>query len=388
MVEDGVPTKKMRVDAEDEVKQDRHVNWLRNKEDTFNVPEFNDFKVVCRNNVFYASKLQLVNASPVIHKMLKSDPQKVKIEMLDASPAAVEALLRYIFNGKLIFDFDIARAVLILAAKYEIQSLKDLCEDVLVTQMKFDHVKDLMALSYELDLYNLRSKCFKIGAKATKPPNVATVHSIREILKDQPFTLALSNKFKKNALCIVQENEDLDIEPKMALVMGEKSNNTVLFNAQIKENVGKEEVLPLVINWYAVEDDGDTELCGIYTCAFSFLSPAALFESGVVDESVDLHGIDIPEIGRVSDCFDECFAQSYLHAETANCESSTSSAGKCESGRSQGGKKKMKRTLPNLTVKSSPFAVSTPLSTSAPVGLKTLFSTPAHVVPMRKNIGA
>ncbi|CAD5223805.1 unnamed protein product [Bursaphelenchus okinawaensis] len=139
---------------------------LNVKGQAFNEPKLSDFQIKVGTRTFYVSKMVLAANSKVFHRMFMTDCNEVDagfMVMQDCEPAAVEAMLFYMFEKKSV-DEDLARDVMLLADKYQMSELKDQCEIKLGSTLKLDNLEDRISLAYNLRASNLLKKCFKFGA--------------------------------------------------------------------------------------------------------------------------------------------------------------------------------------------------------------------------------
>lgn len=108
---------------------------------------FSDCAIVCGAREFHCHRVILATASPVWHAALKGnfrERRDATIRIGDAEPAVVDAMLRYVYTGKL-EDADLA-ALLPLAHRYEIPDLVGLCVRTMLKEISAESVAKVISL--------------------------------------------------------------------------------------------------------------------------------------------------------------------------------------------------------------------------------------------------
>jgi len=103
--------------------------------DIYNNKEFSDDTLRCRNAIFECHKVFLATRSPVFKVMLDKN-MKNKIQIDDIKPEVMAELLKFIYSGKSSNNFDkFATDLFIAADKYQIDSLKEHCQEKLISSI-------------------------------------------------------------------------------------------------------------------------------------------------------------------------------------------------------------------------------------------------------------
>jgi len=103
--------------------------------DIYNNKEFSDVTLRCRNAIFECHKVFLATRSPVFKVMLDKN-MKNKIQIDDIKPEVMAELLKFIYSGKSSNNFDkFATDLFIAADKYQIDSLKEHCQEKLISSI-------------------------------------------------------------------------------------------------------------------------------------------------------------------------------------------------------------------------------------------------------------
>jgi len=122
---------------------------LHDKE-MWNDTDFSDCRIVCSGRVFPCHRVVLASASPVWRAALLSGFKEsfdARIDIEDAEPIAVEALLSYIYNG--VLDQDHAADVLPLAHRYQIHELIKVCASSILKNINQQNVVDVVSVMRE-----------------------------------------------------------------------------------------------------------------------------------------------------------------------------------------------------------------------------------------------
>ncbi|CAD5208061.1 unnamed protein product [Bursaphelenchus xylophilus] len=149
-----------------------HVNALRarvnkhtEKEDRlFNNPRFSDFQIKTGPKTFHVTKHQLALKSEVFERMFNSDMKEANEGVLELQDDAesVRAMLRYIYMHKKVKGNTLARKVVHLAHRYEINELKDQCELEMIDQLTKEGARESLRVADKLELPLLFVKCNEI----------------------------------------------------------------------------------------------------------------------------------------------------------------------------------------------------------------------------------
>jgi len=112
--------------------------------------EFSDVVVKCGGTNFECHKVFLAACSPVFKAMLTSNMQEKinnKIEIDDIKPEVMTELLEFIYTGRSSNLDQFSVDLLIAADKYGIDSMKKLCEDILINSLGIENCFSLLRMS-------------------------------------------------------------------------------------------------------------------------------------------------------------------------------------------------------------------------------------------------
>lgn len=135
-------------------------------EEHFNNPELSDITFVVDHGEFYAHKIAFAHASDAFHSMLESckisEPgERITLKISDMSFEVFDALMRFVYTGKMTENSFIARDLLRIADKYELEGLKSKCEVMLSQDLKQkgkDYVaEDMISLYHLSNMYNAKT---------------------------------------------------------------------------------------------------------------------------------------------------------------------------------------------------------------------------------------
>ena len=117
-------------------------------EEHFNNPELSDITFIVNQQEFYAHQIAFAHASDSFHDMLdsckvsKPGEQRMVIQIRDMDFEVFDALMRFVYTGKMTpsgassVHPTLARALIRVADKYELESLKTQCEIILSQDLK------------------------------------------------------------------------------------------------------------------------------------------------------------------------------------------------------------------------------------------------------------
>ena len=111
-----------------------------------------DVIFVVRNEKIGAHSAIVVSGSPVICAMLEEDKFKEGrtkvVEVDDIDPAIFKEVLRYLYTGKApkLDEDDMTEPLFLAADKYQIEGLKDLCEQSLIAKLNIETVVHYLAV--------------------------------------------------------------------------------------------------------------------------------------------------------------------------------------------------------------------------------------------------
>jgi speckle-type POZ protein len=103
-----------------------------------------DVTFIVKNEKIGAHSAIIASASPVIRAMLETDKFKEgrarEVEVDDIGPAVFKEMLRYLYTGKdpRLNEHDMAEQLFLAADKYQIEALKNLCEQRLIRKLNVE----------------------------------------------------------------------------------------------------------------------------------------------------------------------------------------------------------------------------------------------------------
>jgi len=113
-----------------------------------------DVTFIVKNEKIGAHSAIVVSASPVICAMLEEgtfgEGRNRVIEVDDIEPAVFKELLRYLYTGKapMLDEDDMTEPLFLAADKYQIEALKDLCEQSLIARLKLETAVPNLVLAH------------------------------------------------------------------------------------------------------------------------------------------------------------------------------------------------------------------------------------------------
>ncbi|CAD5208179.1 unnamed protein product [Bursaphelenchus xylophilus] len=127
----------------------------------FDNPVFSDFRVKVGQRTFHVTKYHLARASPVFERMFLSCFKEATdgILQLQDDPEAVEFVLKYMYMKTRVENFEMAREVVVIAHRYEMNDLVDECELVLFENVCLENARETFLLANDFDLKLLLVKC-------------------------------------------------------------------------------------------------------------------------------------------------------------------------------------------------------------------------------------
>ncbi|XP_044575299.1 speckle-type POZ protein B-like [Cotesia glomerata] len=156
-----------------------------------------DITIIVGNTRFKAHKLILSVRSPVLaaaftHDMIEKKSNEVSIPDID--PEIFEKVLRYIYTGQVSDQEVVAARLLEAADKYQLLSLKKLCEEALMRSSNRGNIVEIVALADRHSAQNLKDYAIKcIIADAT---NVMKTPEFGELERTNPsLALELLRKY-------------------------------------------------------------------------------------------------------------------------------------------------------------------------------------------------
>jgi len=160
-------------------------------EQSFHSEEFADCKVVCRDREFNCHMFMLSSRSAVFRAMFSNKMEEAttrKCEIKDLSPEVVEDMLEFIYTGNIPNLSQGAGELLGAAEKYQLDQLKNMCEDKLCSTTNIDNAVANLVLGDMFQAHHLKKMALSFVVK-----NMSTVvrtRDWRDRLLNQPLLMA------------------------------------------------------------------------------------------------------------------------------------------------------------------------------------------------------
>lgn len=118
-------------------------------EELLNSAKLSDVTIVVGDKKFPAHKAILASRSPVFsamfeHEMLEN--KKNVVEISDVHPEIMAEVLRFIYADKVNNIKETAADLLVVADKYQLESLRLMCEEILVEKLNIDNVAEMLKI--------------------------------------------------------------------------------------------------------------------------------------------------------------------------------------------------------------------------------------------------
>ena len=130
-------------------------------------------EVVCGTRVFPCHQFLLAARSPVMRATFQSPMLEAatrRVEIRDLSPDIVDAMLTFMYTGDVPNPAEMASELLEAAERYQMDQLKDMCEQELIGTMNIDNALALLFLGDRYHAPELRRKAVELLA-----PNIREV---------------------------------------------------------------------------------------------------------------------------------------------------------------------------------------------------------------------
>lgn len=151
----------------------------------FDSDEFHDFSIITKDGEFKTHRNILAAASPVFWKMLTHDMQEncsKSVKIVDASSRVIHEMLRFVYTSRVENLDEVAEELLIVADKYQIQGLKELCERCLCKNLNDGNVCSLLMLGDQYQGKRLREEALHHVVKKRKL--LRKTEGFRKLLKN------------------------------------------------------------------------------------------------------------------------------------------------------------------------------------------------------------
>ena len=133
--------------------------------------DFYDFKIKCGDKSFKCHRNVLSARSPVFKAMLKSEMRENssnKLTINDVEPEVISEMLHFIYTGSVINGFiseQVASDLLGTADKYQLDLLKNMCEDKLCSSLEISNSVQYLVLGELHHADNLRQMALRLIVK-------------------------------------------------------------------------------------------------------------------------------------------------------------------------------------------------------------------------------
>ena len=123
---------------------------------------FTDLTIKCGGEEFKVHKAVLASQSPVFRRMLESDMKEQRtsvIEISDTDPQVISNLLTYLYTGDVPDVDTLANKLLVVANKYDLSQLFEICENKLKSDINDSNFIDLLIFADLYNAANLKRAC-------------------------------------------------------------------------------------------------------------------------------------------------------------------------------------------------------------------------------------
>jgi len=168
-----------------------------------------DVIIECGGQEFQAHKFILMAHSDVFRAMFSHDTKEVQtglIKMIDTNPTAVNQILTFMYSGNLpeLTDDDQAVSLLELADKYNLESLKCILQERLISRLNISNVCTMLVIAYMHHAEMLTAACIPLIKNDVK------------VLINTPEWLQMKVTHEKLAIEILEKVATLDGNPPQA----------------------------------------------------------------------------------------------------------------------------------------------------------------------------
>ena len=156
-----------------------------------------DVTFIVKNEKISADSAIVVSASPVICAMLEKDKFKERrtkiVKIDDLNPLVFKEMLRYLYTGKSpkLDDDEMTEPLFLAAHKYQIDALKDLCEQSLIAKLNMQTVVRYLVVAHlytASQLLEASLKCLELNKT-----EVWTRPEWKELMKNHPDLFFLAS---------------------------------------------------------------------------------------------------------------------------------------------------------------------------------------------------
>lgn len=133
---------------------------LEKLEKLLNNEEFSDVTITANGKNFYLNKCILISSSDVFEAMFKNDlkeNKQISVEINDINSEVLGEFFQFIYTGKFKKFMEIVGELLIAAEKYNVKSLKALCEEKMCKNLTKDNAIEYIKLAVMNDAEKLKT---------------------------------------------------------------------------------------------------------------------------------------------------------------------------------------------------------------------------------------
>jgi len=130
----------------------------------FQSKKYADVTISCGDNKIDCHKIILASRSHVFETMFDSNMKEMKtgkVEIQDMDPEVLGNLLQYIYTGVAPNIDTMAKELFAAADQYQIEKLKELCEEKLMSTIDVDNCIDHLVLGELYHAPRMRAKALK-----------------------------------------------------------------------------------------------------------------------------------------------------------------------------------------------------------------------------------
>ena len=151
--------------------------------------EFSDIKIHCDEKVFPCHHFVLAARSPVFKAMLQAEmkeKQAKKIVIEDCNPRTVAQMLKFMYTGDISLDDreDLTTDLLRAADMYELDGLKVMCEEKLVSNLSVENSIEGLVLGDSHNASKLKRMALDLIAKNMK--TIVNTEVYKDLLAERP----------------------------------------------------------------------------------------------------------------------------------------------------------------------------------------------------------
>ena len=151
--------------------------------------EFSDVEIICDTSVFPCHQLILAARSPVFKAMFQAEmkeKQTKKIVIKDCHPDVVSEMLHFIYTGDISTEkfSDLARDLIRVGDKYQLDYLKNMCEDKLCSTLSVENSIEYLVLGDSYNASKLKKMALELVAKNMK--KIVDTDVYKDLFRQKP----------------------------------------------------------------------------------------------------------------------------------------------------------------------------------------------------------